>query len=52
MGIKVIKDIRKAGVILRPLGNVIVLMPPLGINKEELLALLEAAYHSIKRVTA
>jgi adenosylmethionine-8-amino-7-oxononanoate aminotransferase len=52
MGIKIIKDIRKSGVILRPLGNTIVLMPPLGIDKEELIYLLNQAYKSIERVTA
>lgn len=51
IGIKVIKEARKQGVILRPLGNVIVLMPPLSITKKELKSLLEATYRSIKVVT-
>lgn len=47
MGIKVCQYARRYGVILRPLGNVIVLMPPLAISKEELNKLIEATYHSL-----
>ena len=36
VGAKVCQRVRKYGVILRPLGNVIVLMPPLSISIEEL----------------
>jgi len=52
MGHKVIIEARKHGVMLRPLGNVIVLMPPLSITVKELQLLLEVTYKSIKRVTA
>jgi len=52
IGVNVIKDIRKRGVILRPLGNVIVLMPPLSITQAELAALLDATYKSIEAVTS
>lgn len=41
---------RRYGVILRPLGDVIVLMPPLAISKEDLNKLLAASYSSIKIV--
>jgi adenosylmethionine-8-amino-7-oxononanoate aminotransferase len=51
IGIKVIKETRRRGLILRPLGNVIVLMPPLGISLDELNEILSITYHSIKRVT-
>ena len=51
IGIKVIMEARKHGVILRPLGNVIVLMPPLSISKNELKQLLDATYKSIKAVS-
>jgi len=51
LGAKVCQDILKYGVILRPLGNVIVLMPPLSITKEELEYLLAATYRSIQHVT-
>jgi adenosylmethionine-8-amino-7-oxononanoate aminotransferase len=52
IGVRVIKDIRRSGIILRPLGDVIVLMPPLSINEEELGYLLDKLYSSIERVTA
>lgn len=51
IGIKVCQKIRERGVILRPLGNVIVLMPPLAIKREELKRLLAATYQAIKKVT-
>jgi len=51
IGIRVIKEARRRGLILRPLGNVIVLMPPLGISLDELGELLSITYHSIKAVT-
>ena len=40
MGVRVIKEARKRGAILRPLSDVLVLMPPLAISEEELAALL------------
>ena len=51
IGIRVCQAIRKKGVLLRPLGNVIVLMPPLSISKNEMNILLDAAYWGIKSVT-
>lgn len=51
IGIKVCQKAKGFGVILRPLGNVIVLMPPLAISKEELSQLLGAAYKAISFVT-
>ena len=51
IGIRVIKEARRRGLILRPLGNVIVLMPPLGISLDELSEVLSTTYHSIKTVT-
>lgn len=51
IGIRVINEARNHGVLLRPLGSVIVLMPPLSISKKELKTLLDAAYISIKTVT-
>jgi adenosylmethionine-8-amino-7-oxononanoate aminotransferase len=44
-------EARKRGVILRPLGDVIVLMPPLSINDKDLQQLLDVTYRSIKEVT-
>ena len=36
---------------LRPLGNVVVLMPPVGIPMEDLKKLVHVTYNSIKDVT-
>jgi len=51
MGIRVILEARKRGVIIRPLGDVIVIMPPLSITEGELEELVEVIYQSIKTVT-
>jgi adenosylmethionine-8-amino-7-oxononanoate aminotransferase len=51
IGHKVIVEARRRGVILRPLGNIIVLMPPLSINLSALRQLLSVTYDSIKTVT-
>ena len=52
MGIKVILEARKRGVIIRPLGDVIVIMPPLSISEAELTELVEVIYQSTRTVTA
>ncbi|PIQ44641.1 MAG: hypothetical protein COW04_11945 [Deltaproteobacteria bacterium CG12_big_fil_rev_8_21_14_0_65_43_10] len=49
-GIKVIMEARRRGVILRPLGDVIVLMPPLSITLQELDELLKVTFDSIRSV--
>ena len=51
IGAKVCERVRQYGVILRPLGNVIVLMPPLSISVEELEYLLMATYRAIEEIT-
>lgn len=51
IGIKVCQQARKYGVILRPLGNVIVLLPPLSITKAQLKHLLESTFKAIQEVT-
>ena len=51
IGVRVIERARKKGAILRPLGPVIVLMPPLGMSERELNKLLDITYESIKEVT-
>jgi len=50
VGAKVCRQVRRYGVILRPLGNVIVLMPPLSITIEELDFLLMATYRAIEDI--
>lgn len=51
IGIRVILECRKQGLILRPLGGVIVLMPPLSITADELKLMMRIAYGAIKSVT-
>ena len=51
IGIQVCEETRNNGVILRPLGNVIVLMPPLAVSMEELKQILEVTYRAIEKVT-
>ncbi|MBF0511891.1 MAG: adenosylmethionine--8-amino-7-oxononanoate transaminase [Candidatus Omnitrophica bacterium] len=48
LGTKVCQYVRRYGVILRPLGNCIVLMPPLSISIKELDYLLMATFRSIE----
>jgi len=51
LGHKVILQARKRAVMIRPLGDVIILMPPLSITDEELATLLDVVYDSIRNVT-
>jgi adenosylmethionine-8-amino-7-oxononanoate aminotransferase len=51
IGQKVIWEARKRGVIMRPLGDVIVLMPPLAIDEPTLEKLVDVTYESIKAVS-
>lgn len=44
---RVVKAARRRGVIIRPLGNVLVLMPPLAISPEELATLLTVVYDCV-----
>jgi adenosylmethionine-8-amino-7-oxononanoate transaminase len=52
MGYRVCSEARKLGVLLRPLGNVIVLMPPLAISNKDLARLVEAIRMGIEKATA
>jgi adenosylmethionine-8-amino-7-oxononanoate aminotransferase len=51
MGHQVTLEARKRGVMIRPLGDVIILMPPLSIKQEELENLLAVTYDSIRAAT-
>ena len=51
IGHRVIMEARKRGVIIRPLGDVIVLMPHLGMSLDELDLLCRVTYESIQAVT-
>jgi adenosylmethionine-8-amino-7-oxononanoate aminotransferase len=50
VGLKIVLEARKRGVIIRPLGDVMVLMPPLSITKEELKRLTQVVFDSIEAV--
>jgi len=49
-GFEVCRAARRRGVIVRPLGDVVVLMPPLGISDDELDELTGAVDESIREV--
>jgi adenosylmethionine---8-amino-7-oxononanoate aminotransferase len=51
IGIKVASECRRQGLIIRPLGNVIVLMPPLSIARADLHRMLQIVYESIRTTT-
>ncbi|MFH1847828.1 MAG: adenosylmethionine--8-amino-7-oxononanoate transaminase [Candidatus Omnitrophota bacterium] len=50
IGIRVAMQARRHGVMLRPLGNVVVLMPPLSVTRPQIRHLLNAAYDAIKDI--
>lgn len=50
-GARVAIECRKHGVIIRPLGNVVVLMPPLSISIPELKLLVDTVYNAVRTVT-
>jgi adenosylmethionine-8-amino-7-oxononanoate aminotransferase len=49
-GFEVCRAARRRGVIVRPLGDVVVLMPPLGISDDELDELVSVVDASIREV--
>ncbi len=51
VGMRVVLEARRMGVIVRPLGNVIVLMPPLCIGEDDLSQLCTVIRDSVVRVT-
>jgi len=51
MGHQVTLEARRRGAIVRPLGDVVVLMPPLAIETGELRRLVDVVAHSIEAVT-
>ncbi len=50
-GIRVARMARQQGVMIRPLGNVVVLMPPLSITKSEIATLCHVVHKCIVKVT-
>jgi adenosylmethionine-8-amino-7-oxononanoate aminotransferase len=51
MGARVCQRVRDFGVMLRPLGPVLVLMPPLTLDDAELTLLVEATARGIREIT-
>ncbi|MBM4085503.1 MAG: adenosylmethionine--8-amino-7-oxononanoate transaminase [Planctomycetes bacterium] len=51
VGIRVCLAARQRGILIRPLGNVIVLMPPPAISQRQLEAVLEVIHQSIRAIT-
>jgi adenosylmethionine---8-amino-7-oxononanoate aminotransferase len=51
MGVRVCLEARKHGLFLRPLGNTIVVFPPLSISLDELRILMDGIEASIRQVT-
>jgi len=51
IGAGVTLECRKQGLIIRPLGNVIILMPPLSVSVPDLRRMLQIAYAAIRRMT-
>ena len=51
IGHKVIIEARKRNLMIRPLGDIIILMPPLSITDHELALLLDTVYDCIRSVT-
>jgi adenosylmethionine---8-amino-7-oxononanoate aminotransferase len=51
IGHQVIRAARKRSIMIRPLGDVIILMPPLSITDDELASLLDVVYDCIVAVT-
>jgi adenosylmethionine-8-amino-7-oxononanoate aminotransferase len=52
MGHQVTREARERGAIVRPLSDVVVLMPPLSISESDLRRLLEIARESIEAACA
>ncbi len=51
IGMRVIEEARRHGVIIRPLGNVIILMPPLSVTEDELRTLVTVTAEAIAIAT-
>jgi adenosylmethionine-8-amino-7-oxononanoate aminotransferase len=51
IGIRVTLECRKRGLLIRPLGDVLVLMPPLSASLQELKEMVRIVYASLKLVT-
>jgi adenosylmethionine-8-amino-7-oxononanoate aminotransferase len=52
MGVRVCLKAREDGVLIRPLGNVVIIMPPLAISPENLSQMLDVIKDAIEDATA
>ncbi len=50
MGIRVCRAMRERGVLTRPLGNVIVIMPPYCVTEEQLARVFDVLAESLRAV--
>lgn len=51
IGIKIAKEARDRGLIIRPIGNIVILVPPLSSTKDEIHKMVEIIYDAIEVVT-
>ena len=51
VGVQVCDHARRNGILIRPLGNTIVLMPPLSVTIDEIDTMLDVTFTSIDAVT-
>ena len=51
MGVNTCNKARELGLLVRPIGNTIVLMPPLSVSNEELDQILEITFNAIRHIT-
>ena len=51
IGVQVCREARKQGLFLRPLGNVVVIFPPLAISHQEITFLMDVVEMAIRSVT-
>ena len=50
VGVKIFRHALSLGVLVRPLGNVVYMMPPYVITKEEIAMMVDAVHESLKQV--
>ena len=50
-GINVCLEARRMGLLLRPIGNVIILLPPLSINNNQIKKMVSITAEAIKEIT-
>ncbi|MBI4378791.1 MAG: adenosylmethionine--8-amino-7-oxononanoate transaminase [Nitrospinae bacterium] len=51
MGIMIAREARERGLIIRPIGNVVILVPPLSSTKDEIHRMVEIIYEAVRVIT-